>query len=129
MLLLTISPMIISSTSIYPSSITMVTTPGLTQYWWSVVLGLIALLSVREVFSVSGIWNQYLDSSFNMAIGPLLINLLLIIFFKVEHIIGWLQPYRTFCLFSIFFRKIAFFVSFFDEFLLKNYMAFNIKSF
>jgi hypothetical protein len=55
------------------SAISMVTTPGLPQYGASVVIGLISLLSLKEIFSASEKWNSSLNSSFNLAILPLLL--------------------------------------------------------
>jgi hypothetical protein len=51
----------------------MVTTPGLPQYGASVVIGLLSLLSLKEIFSASEKWNSSLNSSFNLAVLPLLI--------------------------------------------------------
>lgn len=69
------------------SAVSMVTTPGLPQYGAAIVVGLIALLSLKEVLSASERWNKYLNNSFNMAIIPLLCSFAAIVFFKVEHII------------------------------------------
>lgn len=55
------------------SAISMVTTPGLPLYGTSVVLGLIALLSIKEVLSASKKWSNSLNSSLNLAILPLLL--------------------------------------------------------
>ena len=86
MLLSSISSSIISS-SAASSAISMVTTPGLPQYGAAVVVGLIALLSLKEVLSASDKWNKRLNSSFNMAIIPLLFSFAAIVFFKVGEII------------------------------------------
>lgn len=78
---------IISSSAAASSAISMITVPGLPQYGASIVVGLIALLSLKEVLSASEKWNKYLNNSFNMAILPLLFSFVAIVFFKVEHII------------------------------------------
>jgi hypothetical protein len=66
----------------------MITSPGLPQYGAAVVVGLIALLSLKEVISASGHWNKSLNSSFNMAIMPLLLCFASIVCFEVISIIG-----------------------------------------
>jgi hypothetical protein len=86
MLLSSISSSIVSS-SAASSAISMVTTPGLPQYGAAVVVGLIALLSLKEVLSASDKWNKRLNSSFNMAIIPLLFSFAAIVIFKVGEII------------------------------------------
>lgn len=83
MLLSIISSSAISSSAISSSAISMVTTPGLPQYGASVVLGLIALLSVKEVLSASKNWSNSLNSSLNLAILPLLFVFGGIVFYKV----------------------------------------------
>ncbi|BBL66253.1 hypothetical protein [Methanosarcina mazei] len=65
----------------------MVTSPGLPQYGVAVVVGLIALLSLKEVLSASDHWNRSLDSSFNMTILPLLFSFAAIVIFKIVEII------------------------------------------
>lgn len=78
---------IISSSAISSSVISMITIPGLPQYGVSVVVGLIALLSLKEVLSASKYWNKYLNRSFNLAIIPLLLSFMGIVVFKVAEII------------------------------------------
>ncbi|BBL66252.1 hypothetical protein [Methanosarcina mazei] len=78
---------IISSSAISSSAISMVTSPGLPQYGAAVVVGLIALLSLKEVLSASEHWNRSLDSSFNMTILPLLFSFAAIVIFKIIDII------------------------------------------
>lgn len=85
MLLSSISSIVSSSAA--SSAISMVTTPGLPQYGAAVVVGLIALLSLKEVLSASDKWNKRLNSSFNMAIIPLLFSFAAIVIFKVGEII------------------------------------------
>lgn len=78
---------IISSSAISSSAISMITSPGLPQYGASVVVGLIALLALKEVLSASEYWNKSLNSSFNLAIVPLLLSFMGIVIFKVAEII------------------------------------------
>jgi hypothetical protein len=78
---------IVSSSAISSSAISMVTSPGLPQYGAAVVVGLISLLSLKEVLSASEHWNRSLDSSFNMSILPLLFCFGAIVVFKVAEII------------------------------------------
>ncbi|WP_082088194.1 MULTISPECIES: hypothetical protein [unclassified Methanosarcina] len=65
----------------------MVTSPGLPQFGAAVVIGLIGLLSLKEVLSASKHWNKSLNSSFNMAILPLLFSFTAIVIFQVAMII------------------------------------------
>ncbi|KKH68181.1 hypothetical protein [Methanosarcina mazei] len=78
---------IISSSTISSTVISMVTTPGLPQYGSAVVVGLIALLSLKEVLSASSHWNGRLNNSFNLPIIPLLLSFACIVIFKVAEII------------------------------------------
>lgn len=87
MLLSIISSSAISSSAISSSAISMVTSPGLPQYGTTVVIGLIALLSLKEVLSASEHWNKSLESSFNQTILPLLFCFAAIVTFKVATIV------------------------------------------
>jgi len=87
MLLSSISSSIVSSAAA-SSAVTMITTPGLPQYGAAIVVGLIALLSLKEVCSASEKWNKYLNNSFNMAIIPLFFSFVAIVVFNVLVIIG-----------------------------------------
>lgn len=78
---------IISSSAISSSAVSMITSPGLPQYGASVVVGLIALLSLKEVLSASEYWNKSLDISFNQTILPLLFSFVAIVVFRVVDII------------------------------------------
>jgi len=78
---------VISSSAISASAISMVTTPGLSQYGISVVIGLIGLLSLKEIFSASEKWSNFLSSSFNLAILPLLLCFAGIVSFSILNII------------------------------------------
>lgn len=78
---------IISSSAISSTVISMVTSPGLPRYGSSVVVGLIALLSFKEVLSASKYWNVRLSNSFNLPIVPLLFSFAAIVVFKVAQII------------------------------------------
>uniref|UniRef100_Q46GE6 Uncharacterized protein n=1 Tax=Methanosarcina barkeri (strain Fusaro / DSM 804) TaxID=269797 RepID=Q46GE6_METBF len=86
MLLSSMSSSIVSSAAA-SSAVTMITTPGLPQYGAAIVVGLIALLSLKEVFSASETWNKYLNNSFNMAIIPLFFSFMAIVVFNVIAII------------------------------------------
>lgn len=87
MLLSIISSSAISSSAISSSAISMVTSPGLPQYGAAVVVGLIALLSLKEVLSASEHWNRSLDSSFTLTILPLLLSFVATVAFKVSEAI------------------------------------------
>ena len=69
---------IISSSAISSSAISMKDF-GLPQYAAAVVIGLIALLCLREVLSASKYWSKSLSNSFNLAIMPLLVCFILIV--------------------------------------------------
>ncbi|MDR7666250.1 hypothetical protein RG963_10770 [Methanosarcina sp. Z-7115] len=74
---------ILSSSAISSSAISMITVPGLPQYGFSIVIGLIALLSLKEVLSASEKWNKTLDCSLNLALLPLLFTFAWIVLFKI----------------------------------------------
>lgn len=78
---------IISSSAISSSAISMVTSPGLPQYGSAIVIGLISLLSLKEILSASEHWSKSLDSSFNMAVLPLLFSFGAIVVFEVTKVI------------------------------------------
>jgi hypothetical protein len=82
-----ISSSAVSSSAISSSAISLVTRPGLPQYGVLVVIGLIILLSLKQVLSESEIWNKYLNNSFNLAIVPLLFTFAGIVIYKVAQII------------------------------------------
>lgn len=86
MLLSSISSSIVSSAAA-SSAVSMITTPGLPQYGAAIVIGLIALLSLKEVFSASEKWNKYLNNSFNIAIIPLFCSFVAIVVFNVIAIV------------------------------------------
>ncbi|MDD2438669.1 MAG: hypothetical protein PHD41_00370 [Methanosarcinaceae archaeon] len=69
------------------STMSAATSPGLPEYGATAIIGLILLLSLKEVLSASKIWNRYLNSSFNIAIVPLLISFGAIVVFKVAEIL------------------------------------------
>jgi hypothetical protein len=56
-------------------------------YGTSVILGLIILLSLKEIMLSSEAWDTDLNSSFNLAITPLLFCLAAIICYKLGAII------------------------------------------
>jgi hypothetical protein len=86
MLLSSISSSLVSSAAA-SSAISMMTKPGLPQYGAAIVVGLIALLSLKEVCSASEKWNKYLNNSFNMAIIPLFFSFVAIVVFNIIMII------------------------------------------
>jgi hypothetical protein len=61
----------------------MIASPGLSQYGAAVVVGLIVLLSLREVLSASKQWSKSLNSSFNLAVLPLLLCFACIVVFEI----------------------------------------------
>ncbi|MGA9188150.1 MAG: hypothetical protein WB014_06220 [Methanosarcina sp.] len=82
-----LSSISIVSSSASSSAVSMITVPGLPQYGAAVVVGLIALLSLKVILSASGKWSKALSSSFNAAILPLLFSFVAILYFKVNLII------------------------------------------
>jgi hypothetical protein len=78
---------IMSSSAVSCSSVSMITSPDLPQYGAAVVVGLIILLSLKEILAASEQWNKYLNESFNMAISPLIVIFVGIVTFKVTAII------------------------------------------
>jgi len=90
MLLSSISSSMVSSmvsSSAASSAISMVTTPGLPQYGAVVIIGLITLLSLKEITSASEKWNKNLNISFNQAIIPLFLCFMGIVYFKINAIV------------------------------------------
>jgi hypothetical protein len=73
----------ISSSAAASSAVSMITVPGLPQYGAAIVIGLIALLSLKEVLSASEKWNKYLNNSFNIAIIPLFFSFLAIVVYNI----------------------------------------------
>jgi len=64
-----------------------VITPSLPQYGSVVVAGLLMLLSLKEILSLSKLWNQNLNSSFNLVISPFVLCFVAIAAYKVGDII------------------------------------------
>ena len=56
-------------------------------YGTLVIVGLVILLSLKEVMLSSETWNKSLNGSFNLAIAPLLFCLVVIICYKLGAII------------------------------------------
>jgi hypothetical protein len=67
--------------------ISMTTTPGLTQYGTLVIIGLIVLVSLKEILLESDKWNNFISLSFNVAILPLLLSFVGFLFFLVLKVI------------------------------------------
>ena len=65
------------------SAVSMITSPGLPQFGATVVVGLLILLSLKEILSASAQWNKHLNASFNMTILPLIVVFVGIIIFKI----------------------------------------------
>jgi hypothetical protein len=65
------------------SAVSMITSPGLPQFGAAVVVGLLILLSLKEILSASAQWNKNLNTSFNMTILPLIVVFVGIIIFKI----------------------------------------------
>lgn len=78
---------IISSSAISSSAVSMITSPGLPQFGATVVVGLVILLSLKEILSASEQWDKHLNASFNMTILPLMVAFVGIVIFKVVSII------------------------------------------
>jgi len=77
----------IVSSAAASSAVSMITTPGLPQYGAAIIVGLISLLSLKEILSASEKWNKYLNNSFNMAIIPLFFSFMAIVAFNVISIV------------------------------------------
>lgn len=74
--------MLLLLSSISTSTISMITNPGLPQFGSSVVVGLIVLLSLKEVLPASEYWNKSIESSLNLPILPLLATFAAIVVYK-----------------------------------------------
>jgi len=61
----------------------MIASPGLPQYGAAVFVGLVVLLCLKEVLSASEYWNKSLNSSFNLAILPLLVCFIAIVCYEI----------------------------------------------
>jgi len=79
---------IISSSAISSSAMSMITSPGLSEYGVAAVVGLIVLLSLKEVLSASKYWNKSLNSSFNLAILPMFLCFALTVLVTIGQIIS-----------------------------------------
>jgi hypothetical protein len=79
---------IILASAISSSAISMIANPGLPHFGAAIFVGLIILLSLKEILSASDYWNKSLNNSFNLAILPLLLCFLAIIFYEVVFILS-----------------------------------------
>ncbi|MCJ7445478.1 MAG: hypothetical protein MUO26_13320 [Methanotrichaceae archaeon] len=52
------------------------------------VISPVALMSARDILSVSTFWNKRLDTVLNMAVFPLLLTFILIVVFKINAILN-----------------------------------------
>lgn len=75
-------------TSIISSSaLSMLTVPGLPEFGYLVVIGLISFILFKEVLSESKLQGKALESSLNMGIVPLLISFIAIVAYKITEIL------------------------------------------
>jgi hypothetical protein len=75
-------------TSIISSSaLSVLASPGLPQFGYVGVIGLISFLSLKEVLSASKFQGKALETSLNMGIAPLLISFIAIVIFKIAEIL------------------------------------------
>lgn len=70
-----------------PTSPTATITTGLSQYWSTVITGLLILLFLMEILAATEKWNRYISCSFNIALIPLTFSFVGIIIFKIIEII------------------------------------------
>jgi len=63
--------------------ISMTTTPSLPKYGFIVIVGLITFLILKEILSVTELWNQRINDCFNMQIIPLTLVFVGITVFKI----------------------------------------------
>lgn len=69
------------------STLSILTVPGIPEFGPVAVIGLISLLSFKEVLSVSKFKGQALETSLNMGIAPLLISFIAIVAYKIAGIL------------------------------------------
>lgn len=77
----------VSSAASSASAISMTTGIGLPEYGVIAVIGLIALLSAKEILSASNSWSTAVRNSLNACIFPLLVSFAAIVVFKVFEIL------------------------------------------
>jgi len=65
----------------------MITVPKLQVFAYIAVVGLILLVTLKEILSVSTIWEKDLESSFNMSTVPLFVTFSAIVAFKALDIL------------------------------------------
>jgi uncharacterized membrane protein (DUF485 family) len=65
----------------------MLTTPEIPEYESVAVIGLVLLLSLKEVLSASKFQGQVLKSSLNIGIAPLLISFIAVVVYKTLEIL------------------------------------------
>ena len=88
MLLSSVSSSIVSSSANSSTAISMITTPGLTQYFFAVIFSLVMLLCLKEILSSSQNWNKSLNNSFNLVILPLAFCFIAVAAYKVVDVIS-----------------------------------------
>lgn len=69
------------------STVTMLSTVGVAEVGVAAVISLIILLSASKILSASKLWNERLSTSFNLAIWPLVVTFVAIVFFRVTEIL------------------------------------------
>ncbi|MFY1110350.1 MAG: hypothetical protein AB3K77_01480 [Methanosarcinaceae archaeon] len=77
---------IVTNAVIPYDTISMTTSSGLPEYGLMPMIGLIFLLSFRQILSVSKIWEKTLETSVNAGIYPLLYSLFATVVFKTLQI-------------------------------------------
>jgi len=78
---------IVSNVVIPYDTISMTTSSGLPEFGLIPMIGLIFLLSFRQILSVSKIWGKTLETSVNAGIYPLLFSLFATVVFKTLQLI------------------------------------------
>jgi|GEM_PF-2404303 len=87
MLTTMISHSTISSNVVYSGVKSATTTIGIPQYWSTIIIGLLILLSLMEILVATEKWNRNINCSFNIAITPLTLSFIGIIIFKIMEFI------------------------------------------
>jgi hypothetical protein len=83
MLTAIISHNTISSNVVFSGVRSATTTIGIPQYWSTIIIGLLILLSLMEILAATEKWNKTINCSFNIAIIPLTLSSIGIIIFKI----------------------------------------------
>ncbi len=81
-MLVGMSSSIISFIIASPSLISAISTFGLPQYSFLMVIALIILYSLKEILSSCKLWNNYLNNSFNLVIIPFIFCFVIIVIYR-----------------------------------------------